>query len=284
LPQLEEAEAGERVGLALAVADLAVHLKGLFQMAKGHLDPPLEELDEAEVGERPGLSGYIRGLPVQDHGLLVVVGGFGVAALANADRAEVFQRAGLGGFVAGAACHPAGDAVNGDRLQVMSPDVQVAEQRCREPRGVPGPAVFRRVLGNCDQVRSLGVKPRQRAGLAGEHRDGGGRCRKRWPAAALGGERRVHRRPGGVQVVIEQAGQRGPLFLRAVFGTGQLAGVATQQVVHSVPGRAGALDQAGPGQHLQRAARLAGRHAGTRRRGPRSSSAPLIAVLYEMSA
>jgi hypothetical protein len=54
---------------------------------------------------------------------------------------------------------------------------------------------------------------------------------------AFGGVQGVHCRRGGVQVMVEQAGQRRALLLAVIQGGGEFAGVAPEQVVHAVPAR-----------------------------------------------
>lgn len=73
---------------------------------------------------------------------------------------------------------------------------------------------------------------------------------------AFGGKQDVHRRRGGVQVVVEEAGQCRALLLASLQAAGELAGVATEQVMHAIPARGGGLDQMRPGQHVQRPASL----------------------------
>lgn len=88
----------------------------------------------------------------------------------------------------------------------------------------------------------------------------GGWCGYRRQGQALGREQHAHRPGGAVQVVVEQAGERGPLAL-AVMGGGEGAGVGAQQVVHAVAAASCRLDQVRAGQAGQHLAGL--RHCGT---------------------
>src|SRR6202522_4493616 len=87
------------------------------------------------------------------------------------------------------------------------------------------------------------------------------------PSMALSGKDRVHRRSGGVQVVIEQAGLRRPPLLLAVLLGGEAAGVGAQQVMQAVPARPGGLSEMRSGQLLQQPAGPFGRFAGERGNG-----------------
>jgi hypothetical protein len=93
------------------------------------------------------------------------------------------------------------------------------------------------------RVGPFGSQPDPRRGRLGDGR--GGDCRRgdAGPARAPSGIRGVHRCRGGVQVVVEQAGERRILFLAAVAGACEFAGVGAQQVVHPVPAWLGRPDQ-----------------------------------------
>jgi hypothetical protein len=56
-------------------------------------------------------------------------------------------------------------------------------------------------------------------------------------AVALGREQAVHRRYGGVQVIVEQAVQRQVLVGGIVYGGGKFPGVGPQQIVHAAAAR-----------------------------------------------
>ena len=110
----------------------------------------------------------------------------------------------------------------------------------------------RRVPGDRDQGGPFGIQPGPRRSGVG-HRRGG----SPWPRGygADGAVRRGRRvsiaAASGVQVVVEQPGQRCPPILLAVDVYGEFGGVAAQQVVHAVAARPGRLDQVRAGQQRQ---------------------------------
>ena len=119
-----------------------------------------------------------------------------------------------------------------------------------------GPAVVGGVRGGGDQTGPLGIQPGARRSGFGDRRAGGGRPGDAGTSVAFGGVQGVHRGGGGVQVVVEQAGQR-RLLPVLVMSSGELAGVGAQQVMNAMPARVGGLDQVYAGQLVKHSAKPA---------------------------
>ena len=231
-------------------------LHGFPQESGGLLVPTLLTVDIAQVVQRARLAADVAGAPEQHQGPMEEDRCLLVITQAEVNTAEVGQCGRLGGAVPDLS-RGAGVTVDGDGLGVVAARVKVAEHGGRQAGGMTGPALVGGVPGGGDQSGPLSVQPGP--GRGGLHRRGrGGR---RWPgmrgqAAGARREQRVHRRRGGVQVVVEQAGQRCPPFGFGVRGRGELARVGAQQVMHAVPARAGGLDQVRPGQQVEQPACL----------------------------
>jgi hypothetical protein len=151
--------------------------------------------------------------------------------------------------------------VDDERLGVVAVAVEVAEQGSSEPAGVARPAVLGGVHDDGDQGCPFGIEPASRLRGTGQRRNGAGRPGDAGAAVRLGRVQGVHRDGGGIQVVVEQAGQRDPPFLLRVKAAGQFAAVGAQQIMQAVAARPGGLDQV-------RAVQLAKPAPGLRQAGP----------------
>src|SRR5580693_742385 len=188
----------------------------------------------------------------------MVVGGLLVPALPPADDAEVGERHRLGGAVAEQAGRVVRAAVDRHRVSVVAARLQVPVQDGGQPGHVTRPALGGGVQRDRDQGGAFGVEPAAR--LAGGRQLGGRRADglEAGPVVPFGRDEGVHGAGGDAQVVVEQAGQRGPLTIDAVFGGGELTGVGAQQVVHAVPAAAGRVDEVRAGQQGERVLGLGG--------------------------
>ena len=122
---------------------------------------------------------------------------------------RLFSAFGLGRPVAGAAGRPAGVAVDGDGLGEVPAGVEVAEQRGGQPGGMAGQPCSAACTAAATRFGPFGVQPGQRRRLAGEGRAGEPDGGTRRPAVRSAGNTVSIAVGGGVQVVVEQAGQRG---------------------------------------------------------------------------
>ena len=148
-----------------------------------------------------------------------------VAALVQVDEAQAGQGVGLGVTVADLCRGAAGVAVDDDGLGEVTAGVEVAEQGSGQPGGMAGPAMRGGVHGHGDQIGPLGVQPRPRRGqvlngAAGRSRRPG-EC---WADGRFGGEQGVHRGGRGLQVIVEQAGQRRPLLALVIVDAREVPG------------------------------------------------------------
>lgn len=157
-----------------------------------------------------GLPGPVASLLEQRQGALEVAGGQLAAALPPVDASKPVQRGRFGGPVTSLVSGRAGVLVDGDGLGVVAAAVEVPEQCGGQPDGMRGPAASGGVHRDRRQGGQFGIEPGARRDGIGDWRRGGGRCGHAWPAVMFAGEQHIHRCPGGVQVVVEQAGQRAP--------------------------------------------------------------------------
>ena len=86
-----------------------------------------------------------------------------------------------------------------------------------------GPVAVRGVRDGRDEAPALGIEQRLRLGLTAGCRSGVPGTGDPGTTVALGGEQGVHRGRGGVQVVVEQAGQRRMPLLFAVVAVSEVA-------------------------------------------------------------
>ena len=113
-----------------------------------------------------------------------------------------------------------------------------------------------------DEDGAFGVEPVARPGRG---RQLGGRRADRLearPVLPFGRDEDVHGAGGDAQVVVEQAGHRGQLAARAVFGRGELTGVGAQQVVQAVPAGPDRVDEVRAGEQGERVLGLGGGDGG----------------------
>ena len=123
LRQVDVAEVNQRAGPP-AGRRLAEQGQGLLVVVGGLLVAALLDVDDAEVAQRAGLTGPVAGLRGTGPAPAGVVGGLLVAALPPVRRRRGWSARRLGGAVAGLAGGPAGVAVDGDRLGVMTAGLQ----------------------------------------------------------------------------------------------------------------------------------------------------------------
>ena len=236
------------------IADLAGQRQGSALIVGGLLILSPAPVDNSEVAKRGGLAGLVANPAEQCYGLPQVAGGLLVAPLHEEHVAEVTQRSSLSGAISATPGGPQGVAVNGDRLGGAAGALKIGEDRGGQAGGLAGPAACGHSRGGSHQVVQFGVQPgRRRHRAAYVRRDaclGGMR-----PLVTAGGEQRVHSGDGGLQVVIEQTGQRrSPALImvcRAVtvlpVASGVLPGIGAEQIMHAVPARPGGLYEVSPG-------------------------------------
>ncbi len=91
-PQVSGAEPGQRVGLALTIADLAEQVQGFLVIADRLLVPALPLPDPPQIAERACLAEMVTEVTEDAGGFLLVVGGLLVVAQLRLRNAYVAQR------------------------------------------------------------------------------------------------------------------------------------------------------------------------------------------------
>src|ERR1035438_84615 len=224
-PYQRKAEIVQRGDLPELVADLAEDRQRPPQVDGRLPIPTLPPIDNAEVAKRPGLARVVADLAEDCQRLPELADRLLVPTLPGVEGAKAPQCVSLRRAVAGLPGGVQSVSVHDTAFGVVPADLEVAEQDRSQMGGMTRPALRGRVPGDGDQDGPFGVQPGARRDGAGYRRRRGGRLGDVRPTVALSWDEGVHRSGCGVQVVVEQEGQRRPPLVPGVLGGAELTGV-----------------------------------------------------------